>query len=145
MSLNVRTNILSFDHVAVYHKPRYRSPSDISKTRSSPLRCGLSDDLSNTRLAPLCYFCLVITHITTVSLHRQKETAAGENSHAAGGDAAEQPRQPTNHRETMTDLPGRLTEHQSNWALLALHSCALSSCLHSATKQCSFHLYHTWF
>jgi len=49
----------------------------------------------------------------------QRETAAGENSHVAGGDAAEKWRQPTNHRQTMTDAPGRLTEHQSNWALLA--------------------------
>lgn len=81
-------------------------------------------------------FCLVITHLTTLSLCRQRETAAGENSHVAGGDAAEQPRQPTNHRETMTDPPGCLTEHQSNWALLVLHSSVLSSCLHPLIRQC---------
>lgn len=50
----------------------------------------------------------------------------GENSRVDGGDAVEQPRQATSHGETMNDPPGGLTEHQSNEALLALHSSPLS-------------------
>lgn len=49
-------------------------------------------------------------------------------------------RQATNHSETMhRPPPGGLTEHQSNKALLAMHSSALSSCV----CVCFFNLYKT--
>lgn len=63
-----------------------------------------------------------------LSVDKEKQQR-GENSHVDGGDAVEQPRQATNHGETMNDPPGGLTEHQSNEALLALHSSSLSSSL----------------
>lgn len=63
-----------------------------------------------------------------LSVDKEKQQR-GENSRVDGGDAVEQPRQATNHEETMNNPPGSLTEHQSNEALLALHSSALSSSL----------------
>lgn len=95
----------------------------------------LSENLSNTHLTSFVLL-LFSHHSCNHSLCWQRETAAGENSRVAGGDATEQPRQRTNHMETMTDPPGCLTEHQSNAALLALHSSALCSGLHSLIKQC---------
>lgn len=66
-----------------------------------------------------------------LSVDKEKQQR-GENSRVDGGDAVEQPRQATNHGETMNDPPGGLTEHQSNKALLVLHFSALSSSLQTA-------------
>lgn len=86
----------------------------------------------------LCCFCLVITHVTSLCLSAGKEKQ--QQGRIPMLLEVMLRRQPTNHRETMTDPPGCLTEHQSNWALLARHSSVLSSCLHSLIKQ--FYLYH---
>lgn len=72
------------------------------------------------------FFCAAFVQ-SSLCLCMQRETAAGENSLVAGGDGTEQPRLHTNQEETMSDPPGSLTEHQSNTALLALHSSVLSS------------------
>lgn len=54
-------------------------------------------------------FCLVIAHITTLSLSlcRERETAAGESSHVAGGDAAETTHQSHRDNDWSSWLPYR--------------------------------------
>lgn len=75
-------------------------------------------------------FCLVITH--NLSLQAKRNSSGGEFP-CCWRWCCGAARQHTNHRETMTDPPGCLTEHQSNRALLALHSSVLSS-LHSVNE-----------
>lgn len=111
-----------------------------------PYLYNLQDDCIKTHLLESCCrktyqpliwlllwsFCLVITHVSTLSVCMQRAIAAGENSRVAGGDGTEQPRQPTNperDKDWSYWLPYRTSVKLSFVSTAFLHAVLLFSLL----------------